>query len=255
MDTRIRSLTEWYETDFFNKMITSLLAVSIVFSLYNFLFGILNRGWISLSITLIILIVALIRRMFSKSLSQLLFSILLVLLLVTYEWFSPSLIDYCWMLLFPLTFHALLGKKRGQLLSLLTGVILLVEILWKGVLLSGTVEVPQALTLFAVYGMILIIQRRYDAMKDELFDLVMSKNRELEQEKAVRMETQRENRQLSELLPVCSSCKRIADEEGNWIDVDQYLAVHTETSVSHSLCPECVRKLYPEIAEDILSDS
>jgi CheY-like chemotaxis protein len=51
---------------------------------------------------------------------------------------------------------------------------------------------------------------------------------------------------LSGLLPICSSCKKIRDDKGYWNQIESYLEKHSEAKFSHSICPECVEKLYPE---------
>ena len=53
-------------------------------------------------------------------------------------------------------------------------------------------------------------------------------------------------RQLSGLLPICASCKRIRDDEGYWSNIEMYIEEHSEAEFSHSICPECARKLYPK---------
>ncbi len=57
-------------------------------------------------------------------------------------------------------------------------------------------------------------------------------------------------RTLTGLLPICASCKRVRDDEGYWMQVEKYITRHTEAQFSHGLCPECTRRLYPELAED-----
>jgi phosphoserine phosphatase RsbU/P len=56
---------------------------------------------------------------------------------------------------------------------------------------------------------------------------------------------------LRGILPICSSCKKIRDDKGNWSQVEVYVRDRTEAEFSHSMCPECVKKLYPEFAEEI----
>ena len=51
---------------------------------------------------------------------------------------------------------------------------------------------------------------------------------------------------LSGLLPMCSSCKRIRDDGGYWNQLESYVSNHSEAELSHSICPECYRQLYPE---------
>ncbi|MHB8522216.1 MAG: response regulator [Limisphaerales bacterium] len=55
---------------------------------------------------------------------------------------------------------------------------------------------------------------------------------------------------LSGLVPICASCKKIRDDQGFWKQVETYVAEHSEAKFSHGLCPDCARKLYPELYED-----
>jgi PAS domain S-box-containing protein len=52
---------------------------------------------------------------------------------------------------------------------------------------------------------------------------------------------------LSGLLPICASCKKIRDDKGYWNQIESYIHNHSEAEFSHSICPECAKKLYPEI--------
>ena len=53
-------------------------------------------------------------------------------------------------------------------------------------------------------------------------------------------------RQLSGLLPICASCKKIRDDKGYWNQIETYIRDHSEAEFSHGICPECSKKLYPE---------
>ena len=55
---------------------------------------------------------------------------------------------------------------------------------------------------------------------------------------------------LSGLLPICASCKRIRDEQGEWQRLESYISKRSQADFSHAICPECSRKLYPELHED-----
>jgi hypothetical protein len=56
---------------------------------------------------------------------------------------------------------------------------------------------------------------------------------------------------LSGLLPMCSSCKKIRDDQGYWSQVEVYISDHSEAEVSHGMCPDCAKKMYPEIYKKI----
>ncbi len=63
-----------------------------------------------------------------------------------------------------------------------------------------------------------------------------------------RLETALEEiRKLSGLLPICSSCKNIRDEKGDWHSIENYIRTHSEANFTHSICPECKPKIYPEL--------
>ena len=51
---------------------------------------------------------------------------------------------------------------------------------------------------------------------------------------------------LRGLLPIRASCKRIKDAHDTWQVLEKYLQDHTEAKFSHGICPDCMRKLYPE---------
>jgi hypothetical protein len=54
-------------------------------------------------------------------------------------------------------------------------------------------------------------------------------------------------KQLSGLLPICSSCKKVRDDKGYWTQIEEYVSDHSEADFSHSLCPDCLNKLYPDL--------
>jgi PAS domain S-box-containing protein len=62
-------------------------------------------------------------------------------------------------------------------------------------------------------------------------------------------------RTLSGLLPICANCKKIRNDTGYWQQIEGYIQEHSTAQFSHSICPECVSKLYPDYkAEDADGD-
>ena len=51
---------------------------------------------------------------------------------------------------------------------------------------------------------------------------------------------------LSGLLPICASCKKIRDDKGYWQQVETYIKDRSDADFTHGICPECVKRLYPE---------
>jgi len=55
---------------------------------------------------------------------------------------------------------------------------------------------------------------------------------------------------LSGLLPICSYCKKVRDEEGYWQQVEEYMRKHSKADFSHGMCQECLRSQHPEVAKN-----
>ncbi|MCP4693283.1 MAG: response regulator [Desulfobacterales bacterium] len=59
-----------------------------------------------------------------------------------------------------------------------------------------------------------------------------------------RVKTHIEVKILRGMLPICSSCKKIRDDEGYWKHVEAYIQSHAQVTFSHGICPDCMRALY-----------
>ncbi|WP_421901230.1 hypothetical protein [Maridesulfovibrio sp.] len=51
-------------------------------------------------------------------------------------------------------------------------------------------------------------------------------------------------RTLNSLLPMCSKCRKIRDDDGYWSELESYVESHTGSQFSHSLCEECADEMY-----------
>ncbi len=49
------------------------------------------------------------------------------------------------------------------------------------------------------------------------------------------------------ILPICSSCKKIRNEDGTWQDLAGYFKTRFDAHFTHGICPACKEKLYPEL--------
>lgn len=83
--------------------------------------------------------------------------------------------------------------------------------------------------------------------KAALEDLVEARTRELSLRNAELSEAFANVKQLSGLLPICSHCKKIRDDQGYWNQLESYLSQHAEVGFSHGICPECVTLHYPDV--------
>lgn len=58
---------------------------------------------------------------------------------------------------------------------------------------------------------------------------------------------------LRGIIPICVHCKKIRDDAGYWESVEQYIQEHSEAGFSHGICPDCLKKHFPDIADEILA--
>lgn len=49
------------------------------------------------------------------------------------------------------------------------------------------------------------------------------------------------------MLTLCSACSKSKDDEEQWSELEEYLKNHLDADLSHSLCPECAKQMYPEL--------
>ena len=52
---------------------------------------------------------------------------------------------------------------------------------------------------------------------------------------------------LKGILPICSFCKRIRNQDGAWESLENYITGRSKAEFSHGVCPECCKINYPEL--------
>ncbi|MDD3815385.1 MAG: PAS domain S-box protein [Desulfocapsaceae bacterium] len=79
-------------------------------------------------------------------------------------------------------------------------------------------------------------------------DITKLKQAEVDRESAIKKleKALSEIKTLRGILPLCSFCKKIRDDKGYWEQVDVYINKYSEADISHSVCPECLKKHYPD---------
>ena len=105
-------------------------------------------------------------------------------------------------------------------------------------------EIDEIITvcIFLVFGLAFFSLRRWRALIITDREL---KHRNIELQKAFE-----EIKQLKGILPICASCKKIRDDEGYWHQIELYIRDHSEADFSHGICPDCMKKLYPDFIEN-----
>ena len=90
-----------------------------------------------------------------------------------------------------------------------------------------------------------LVSKRTNELKEKIDALYKS---EKERAKTIKdlEKALAEVKTLSGLLPICASCKNIRDDKGYWNSIETFVGDRSEAQFSHSLCPDCAQKLYPE---------
>ncbi len=102
-----------------------------------------------------------------------------------------------------------------------------------------------------------IITRSAEGVPLKMFgthtDITDRKKIETERERLIKklQSALAEVKTLKGIVPICSGCKKIRDDEGFWQQVETYVQKHTDAKFSHGFCPDCVEKYYPSHAEQI----
>lgn len=128
-------------------------------------------------------------------------------------------------------------------------------------------EIQYQLFLFVLFGILLTwfaffggfvsnIRRRLRVQKEEIQKAHEEIKIEMEERKRAQIEKDnlivelkdalRKVKTLSGLLPICASCKKIRDDNGYWNQIESYIKTHSEADFSHSICPDCAKRIYPD---------
>jgi len=101
-----------------------------------------------------------------------------------------------------------------------------------------------------------IVQRDSDGqplrMSGTHSDITARKKMEDEKETLIKslQEALNELKVLQGIIPICSYCHKIRDEEGAWEKIEAYISKHTDAEFSHGICPECLPKARSEAGVD-----
>jgi len=94
-------------------------------------------------------------------------------------------------------------------------------------------------------------------------DAILEKNRRLKEKNnqlgKINTELEHALKEIKTLrgyLPVCSNCKKIRlidsdpDKTDSWVVLDTFFKKQTNAQLTHTICPKCSQKLYPELFEE-----
>jgi GAF domain-containing protein len=104
-------------------------------------------------------------------------------------------------------------------------------------------DVDFAQLLAGTIWSIVLRKRAQERLREE----VAARTEELNQRNLELQQALDDVRVLSGIVPICSYCKQIRDDQGYWNQLESYLSAHSEARFSHGICPSCARTLFPDI--------
>ena len=185
---------------------------------------------------------------------------MLVLYYVSTDFLPSSLL---FVMLLPFASAFLLGYRESAIWNAALGSAVRIMILYADVLGLSTLN-RLGVDFLATYVFICLIACAYErsrhltlrhslAERQALMSEIETKNRMTEKNQRLFSDLQhalREVRELTGLVPICASCKKIRSDEDYWEHVEGYLHRRTQLTFSHSICPCCSEKAMAALDEE-----
>lgn len=129
------------------------------------------------------------------------------------------------------------GKKSGILISLFSVVTISLADYYSGKIYHHyLVELWNTLLLFAFFAVVAALLSGLKSEIEKREKLIIELRNAVD-----------EIRKLSGLLPICAWCKKIRNDQGYWQQVEHYIAEHADVKFTHGICPDCLKKVSPEL--------
>jgi exonuclease VII small subunit len=169
--------------------------------------------------------------------------------------------SHVWIFTYPLIAIFLLGNQRGAFYSLvLFGFSGIVFFAGKEFSFFKNYDFNLAIRALPAYFLIFLFATVMEELREEIqkslndSKLEMEESvKELEKAREVKENLIKELQQLMSevstlqgILPMCSCCKKIRNDDGYWDRVENFITEHTEAQFSHGICPDCIKELYSE---------
>lgn len=160
-----------------------------------------------------------------------------------------------WVLSYPVAAIFLLGARKGLYMCLVMLVgFLSIFMLQDTFLVAGEYALHFQIRLVAVYIVITLIALITEELRKRIHVKLRTSNAEKEEAINKLNKSIEEIRTLQGIIPICLNCKKIRDDKGYWQGVEEYVQHRTHARFSHALCPDCLKELYPEYAEEQLDE-
>lgn len=138
-----------------------------------------------------------------------------------------------------------LEKKEGSIWCIALFIVLALLLLQPISINIYQYEQTNALYFLLSFLFVSFISFQLESSRSHYSNLFLEEHSKLQQEKERLEKALEQIKTLTGMLPICASCKKIRDDQGYWNQVEAYIEKHAEVEFTHSICPDCAKKLYP----------
>jgi hypothetical protein len=235
-------------------LVCSFSAIIGIIALFIYNYSINSVRELKISVILISIIVTAYIALKKLDSDMLIYRICLLLLCMSLFYSVPNGAgqgtSLYWLYIFPLLFFFFFGKKEGLIWFIIFSFCLFFVILSSSVFGWYSYGNTTVLRFIITYIIVAMIGYGLESSRELSNKLLAENNQVLLQEKQRLEIAIDEIKTLSDLLPICSSCKKIRDDKGYWNQIESYIASHTNAKFSHGICPDCAKRLYPEFYKE-----
>lgn len=170
----------------------------------------------------------------------------LLLLLVYNVGFAPyGESEALWLIVIPMVVFYVFGTREGLTWMAVTIIPSAIIIFFPDTFNAYSYKDSFRIALFIAIFLSLILSFFLESLRAHF-------SSRLEKQNSMLQNALSDVKKLSGLLPICSHCKKIRDDSGYWNQIESYIDERSEAKFSHSICPECAEKYYPDL--DIYDD-
>ena len=137
------------------------------------------------------------------------------------------------------------GKRSGFIISVISVFIITAADFYAGHSFQNYfVELWNSFVHLSFFAVVTILLAKLKSDFEERAAII------LELQKALK-----EIKTLTGLLPICAWCKNVRDDKGYWKNVESYISEHSDAEFTHGICPDCLKKVSPEVYKKIERNS
>ncbi len=147
---------------------------------------------------------------------------------------------FLWFYFIPVVVLAFFGEREGTAWALAILAAAALAFLVPG---GHAYESENVWRFLITYALVFIFSYGLESSRRRLHSRLVAEKASLEEALA-------EVKTLRGLLPICTRCKKVRDDQGYWQQIEPFVDRRSEARFSHGLCPKCVTRLYPGLLDE-----